>query len=46
MIKTDIDKTISYKEHLTIEKDLWFLDGTYLLDGTKLLDAEIIEQEL
>lgn len=46
MIKTDIDKTICYKEHLTIEKDLWFLDGTYLLDGTKLLDAEIIEQEL
>jgi len=30
---------------LTVEKDLWYLDGTYLLDGTKLLDAEIIRYE-
>lgn len=26
---------------LTVEKDLWFLDGTYKLDGEKLLDAAI-----
>lgn len=32
--------------HLTVEKDLWHLDGSYLLDGTKLLDAEIFEYEL
>lgn len=30
---------------LTVEKDLWYLDGNYLLDGTKLLDAEIIRYE-
>ncbi len=46
IIKTDINKTIFYQEYLTIEKDLWFLDGTYFLDETKLLDAEIIEQRL
>ncbi len=46
IIKTDINKTIFYQEYLTIEKDLWFLDGTYFLDKTKLLDAEIIEQRL
>lgn len=32
--------------HLTVEKDLWYLDGKYLLDGTKLLDAGIFEYEL
>lgn len=32
--------------HLKVEKDLWYLDGTYLLDGTKLLDAEIFEYDL
>lgn len=31
---------------LTVEKDLWYLDGTYLLDGTKLLDAEIFNYDL
>lgn len=31
---------------LTVEKDLWYLDGTYLLDGTKLLDAKIYEYDL
>lgn len=31
---------------LTVENDLWYLDGTYLLNGTKLLDAEIFEYEL
>lgn len=30
---------------LTVEKDLWYLDGSYLLDGTKLLNAEIIRYE-
>lgn len=34
------------ESHLTIEKDLWFLDGTVLLDGSRLLDAEIIEYQL
>lgn len=27
---------------LTVEKNLWHLDGTYLLDGEKKMDAEII----
>lgn len=31
---------------LSVEKDLWYLDGTYLLDGTKLLDAEIFNYDL
>lgn len=31
---------------LTVEKDLWHLDGTYYLDGEKILDAEIILYEL
>lgn len=34
------------ESHLTIEKDLWFLDGTVLLDGSRLLDAKIIEYQL
>lgn len=32
--------------HLRVEKDLWYLDGSYLLDGTKLLDAGIFEYDL
>ena len=31
---------------LSVEKDLWYLDGTYLLDGTKLLDTEIFNYDL
>lgn len=30
---------------LTVEKDLWYLDGSYIMDGTKLLDAQIIRYE-
>ncbi len=32
--------------HLTIENDLWYLDGTYQLDGIKPLDAQIFYYEL
>lgn len=45
-VSTESKQIIQHKETLTIEKDLWFLDGTYSLDGTKLLDAEIINHEL
>lgn len=31
---------------LTVEKDLWYLDGTYALDGGKFLDAEVIQYEI
>lgn len=31
---------------LTVEKDLWYLDGSYLLDGTKLLDAQIFKYDI
>lgn len=31
---------------LTVEKDLWYLDGTYMLDGSRLLDAEIFYYDL
>lgn len=46
LVKNTIHKKISTKENLTIEKDLWYLDGKHLLDGVKLLDAEIIEHRL
>jgi hypothetical protein len=36
----------SFSSMLTVEKDLWYLDGTHFLDGTKPLDAEIIEYQL
>ncbi|EGO86276.2 hypothetical protein CBCST_22805 (plasmid) [Clostridium botulinum C str. Stockholm] len=34
------------KSTITIEKNLWYLDGIYNLDGSKLLNAEIREEEL
>lgn len=30
---------------LTVEKDLWYLDGSVRLDGTRCLDAEIIRYD-
>lgn len=45
-ITTGIRAEPETKELLRVEKDLWYLDGTYALDGTKPLDAEIIEYEL
>lgn len=45
-ITTGIRAEPEIKEMLSVEKDLWYLDGTYALDGTKLLDAEIIKYEL
>lgn len=32
--------------NLTIEKDLWTLDGSYNLNGSKILDAEIIKGDI
>ncbi len=31
---------------LTVEKDLWQLDGSVMLDGSRILDAEIYEEEI
>ena len=31
---------------LTVEKDLWRLDGSVMLDGSRILDAEIYEEEI
>lgn len=45
-LKSEVNAQPDIESILTIEKDLWYLDGTYLLDGTKLLDAEIIMQTL
>lgn len=35
------EQILTGKEHLTIEKDLWYLDGKQMLDGTVCLDADI-----
>lgn len=32
--------------NLTIEKDLWTLDGSHNLDGSKILDAKIIKEDI
>lgn len=37
---------VSPELNLTVEKDLWRLDGDCQLDGTKILDAEIIKYSL
>lgn len=31
---------------LTVEKDIWYLDGSFMLDSTKLLDAQIFKYYL
>ncbi len=31
---------------LTVEKDLWMLDGSVMLDGSRILDAEIYEEKI
>ena len=33
-------------ESVTIEKDLWHLDGQILLDGSRILDAETWKESL
>lgn len=40
------DAAPEIRSGLTMEKDLWYLNGTYLLDGTKLLDAEIFKHDI
>lgn len=37
---------ISTSEALTVEKDLWRLDGSVMLDGSRMLDAEIYEEKI
>lgn len=32
--------------YLRVEKNMWFLDGTYFLDGTQMLNAEVYEYNL
>ena len=46
LISTPIEAALDIECGLTVEKDLWYLDGTYALDGTKILDAEIIILDL
>lgn len=41
-----ISKKEMFKPTVRIEKNLWYLDGTYNLDGSKLLNSEVREEEL
>lgn len=45
-LQSDNKVNVQTENTLTVEKDLWLLDGTYSLDGEKLLDAEVIEYAL
>lgn len=45
-LKSEVKPMVEYQSELTIEKDLWFLDGSMVLDGSKLLDADIFNMEL
>lgn len=46
IIRFSISNINTFTTRTIIEKNLWYLDGTYLLDGTKLLNAELIEEML
>lgn len=41
-----IDCEVKTDGILTVEKDLWLLDGSVMLDGSRILDAEIYEEEI
>ena len=45
-LQSDNKIEVQTENILTVEKDLWYLDGTYLLDGEKMLDADIIQYTL
>lgn len=45
-VQSDISMVPAADFKLTVEKDLWHLDGMYMMDGAKLLDAEIFEYDL
>lgn len=38
-----ISQDVEVNGALKVEKDLWYLDGTYLCDGERKLDAEIMD---
>lgn len=39
--KAEVNTQVSYNIDLTVEKDLWYLDGNSLLDGSHGLDPQI-----
>ena len=41
-----VDYEVKTDGILTVEKDLWMLDGSVLLDGNRILDAEIYTEEI
>lgn len=45
-IESFIDCEVKTDGFLTVEKDLWLLDGSVMLDGSRILDAEIYEEEI
>ncbi len=45
-VKGFIDCEVKTDGILTVEKDLWLLDGSVMLDGSRILDAEIYEEEI
>ena len=45
-VETGIQATPGIRGHLTVENDLWYLNGEYALDGEKLLDADIFNYDL
>lgn len=44
--RSEVKPIVEYQSELTIEKDLWFLDGSFILNGNRLLDADIFNMEL
>lgn len=45
-VTTEVSVEPELEVRLTVEKDLWYLDGSVLLDRSRILDAEIINYEL
>lgn len=45
-IATEVSAEPELEVRLTVERDLWYLDGAVILDGSRILDAEIINYKL
>lgn len=43
---TESSVSVETKTILTVEKDLWYLDGTNLLDGTRSLASDIFQYDM
>lgn len=43
---SDVEMALDGGSRLTVEKDLWYLDGSEMLSGARILDALVLEYEL